>query len=173
MTSCPYDTDGDGNCGRRLCPHCNHREPKLTLIEPQDAVYLAGGMANLPGHGFDVFTDAAAQLRKEGLVVVSPHENCTDPKVLERAIALGKGFKETQEYRDFLRLDLCHMLACKLVFLLPGWLSSNGATMEAYVADRLGIPLWSYAPLRAERKPVQLILPPGDPPCIIEGCVRG
>lgn len=22
QTSCPDDTDGDGNCGKRMCPHC-------------------------------------------------------------------------------------------------------------------------------------------------------
>lgn len=25
--SCPRDTDGDGNCGRRYCPYCGRRRP--------------------------------------------------------------------------------------------------------------------------------------------------
>jgi hypothetical protein len=42
-TPCPNDTDGDGNCGRKNCPHCTTTQ--YTLIERfeflMDAIYTS------------------------------------------------------------------------------------------------------------------------------------
>jgi nucleoside 2-deoxyribosyltransferase len=106
-------------------------------------VYLAGPMTGYPRWNFDAFEAAAADLRRQGHEVVSPHE--TD---------LADGFDPDAPVEEYtladrqaaMRKDIEHVLSVDAIYLLPGWSKSRGAFVELGVADAIGIPAISYNP---------------------------
>lgn len=48
LSACPYDTDGDGNCGRRYCPDCGGKPPVLLKETPMPDLDIAAHAAPLP-----------------------------------------------------------------------------------------------------------------------------
>ena len=90
-------------------------------------LYVAGPMTGLPDYNYPAFAEAAARLRAVGYEVESPAE---------------PGQVPGWEWTDYLRRGLRQMLTCDGVALLPGWVSSRGASKEAEVAELVGMRLW-------------------------------
>lgn len=87
-------------------------------------VYISGPMTGHEDHNFPAFNDAAEVLRIAGFEVENPAE---------------KGIIEEWSWEDYLRYDLAKLVECEAIHLLPGWRSSRGARLEAYVAGELGM----------------------------------
>ena len=86
-------------------------------------LYLAGPMSGLPDNNYPAFATETIRLRGLGYEVVSPAE--INP--------------EGGTWHECMRRDMEQMARCDEVATLPGWDKSQGATLEVYVADRLGI----------------------------------
>ena len=93
-------------------------------------VYVSGPMSGLPDHNYPAFIAAAKRIRTLGHEPVSPHtigqhDGWTWDDYMEAAVKLQRG--------------------CDVIFLLPGWRQSRGATVEYYVALALGQHVWESA----------------------------
>ena len=110
--------------------------------------YIAGKMRGVPLYNFPAFAAAAADLRSQGIEVVSPAE-------LDRAQAgfdpqkLPKDWDWSTLPEDFcLRRaaarDIAAILTCDAIHLLPGWQDSKGARAERAVAEWIGLGVFEY-----------------------------
>jgi len=86
-------------------------------------LYLAGPMSGMPDNNYPAFAAETIRLRGLGYEVVSPAE--INP--------------EGGTWHKCMRRDMEQMVRCDEVATLPGWDKSQGATLEVYVAGRLGI----------------------------------
>lgn len=92
----------------------------------KDYVYVSGPMTGIKDNNEPAFNRATAALRRKGYKVVNPAEYDKSGQLLSWA--------------DCLRRDLTLMCEkCSSVALLPGWEKSRGATLEVYVAEKLGM----------------------------------
>lgn len=82
-------------------------------------------MSGLPGHNYEAFHDASAQLRALGHHVQNPAENG------------GPDEHPGWDWLDWMRLAITQLMLCDAVALLPGWRDSRGAEAEAALAGRL------------------------------------
>lgn len=114
------------------------------------SLYLAGPMRGYRYYNFSTFLQAAEDLRRDGLEVVSPAE-----------LDLAEGFNPTlsMEAQGFsrdeaMRRDIQALLTVHAVGFLPGSGASPGARAEFVVAQALGLvvgtvdPYWSAAGVR-------------------------
>lgn len=97
-------------------------------------VYVAGPMTGYPDFNFPAFADASARLRALGYEVVSPAEVCAD---------------QNMAWIDCMRADIRELVLCDAVAVLPGWEKSRGATLEVHIAQKLGLPVFDAATMRA------------------------
>jgi len=105
-------------------------------------VYISGPITGLPNNNKQAFQTAAARLwdikrstRFCNMKIISPPTHIA--KRLERQFA-AKG-KEPQ-WSDYMRACIKKLTEADCVFFLADWVKSEGATMERYIAKRLGIP---------------------------------
>ena len=87
-------------------------------------VYIAGPMTSLQGLNFPAFHEAASRLRGQGFEVVNPAEINPD---------------HAMPWAECMRRDIAELVTCDVIYLLPGWESSKGATLEHHIATRLGL----------------------------------
>lgn len=110
--------------------------------------YLGGPMTDWPKFNFPAFDDAAADLRSRGMNIVSPAE-LDSPGARVAALASADGGEQRiagHTWSDFLERDVVIVALpnCQGGIFLPEWDTSNGATLETYVLDRLGKKLSLY-----------------------------
>jgi hypothetical protein len=91
-------------------------------------VYISGPMSGYVDFNRPAFHAAAYRLRAKGYDVVNPAE-------LDETHPMWEG----ATHAEFLRRDIRLLVDCDLIYLLPGWKHSKGATGEKYVADLCGI----------------------------------
>lgn len=84
--------------------------------------YIAGPMTGQPDLNFPAFHRAAAQLRAQGHEAVNPAEINPDPSA---------------GWNACMRADIAQLVTCDGIFLLPGWESSKGASLERHIARAL------------------------------------
>lgn len=129
--------------------------------------YLSGPMAGQPDHGRALFAHAAAKLAdwayREHHTLVNPYDlsqAAWQREYATRAVPLRslEAFLTTRERTQALRQDLGELLTCGGVILLPGWYRSRGATLEALVAQQIGLPLYFYNPSGAFTEPTVAIV---------------
>ena len=87
-------------------------------------IYVAGPMTGLPEMNFPAFHAAAYLLRSQGHDVINPAEINPD---------------KAMSWSDCMRTDIAALVTCDSIHLLPGWGQSKGATLEHYIAKRLGM----------------------------------
>ncbi|WP_035463401.1 DUF4406 domain-containing protein [Alicyclobacillus macrosporangiidus] len=92
-------------------------------------LYLSGPMTGLADFNHPAFREAAAVLREQGHVVVSPAELPGD---------------KCDPWEVWMRKALTMLLTCEAVAFLPGWQASRGATLEHHVAQALGMQRFAY-----------------------------
>ncbi len=110
--------------------------------------YIAGPMSGKPQFNYPAFDAAAEKLRDAGIEVVSPAE--MDSKEV-RAIAMASKHGNLSEFNsdstwgDFLCRDV-KIVADEVdgVVVLPGWLNSRGARLEAFIALTVQKPVMSF-----------------------------
>jgi hypothetical protein len=112
------------------------------------SIYVAGPMRGLPQFNFPAFDAAAEELRAEGWEVHNPAEH--DREMYPDMESWGgwangdasdcPGFSLS----DAMVWDLDKVIHSDAIVLLPGWSSSQGATLEFEVARACGkdIYLW-------------------------------
>lgn len=100
--------------------------------------YLAGKMSGVPQFNFPMFDRVSAELRSYGMTIVSPAE-LDRPEIREAALASPDGVPNERNtggetWGDFLARDV-KLIADSVdgIILTPGWLSSRGARLEAFV----------------------------------------
>lgn len=84
-------------------------------------LYLAGAISGNPDYRKQ-FATAAALLTLQGHEVLNPAEN-----------------EEQPSWRAYMALSLRQLVEQEGIALLPGWESSKGASLEAHVAEALGM----------------------------------
>jgi hypothetical protein len=110
--------------------------------------YLAGPMSGIKWFNFAAFDAAAADLRSQGITVISPtdldREAGFDPYKLpeDRDWTVYPGGLRKEA---FLR-DMHALAECDAIHLLPGWENSKGARAERAVAEWLGLGIFEYGP---------------------------
>lgn len=87
-------------------------------------VYVAGPMTGLQDLNFPAFHAAALALRARGFEVINPAEINVDPKT---------------SWAACMRQDIAQLVTCDAVVVLPRWEASKGASLEVYIAERLGM----------------------------------
>lgn len=87
-------------------------------------VYLAGPMSGMPDLNYPAFNAKAAELRARGWHVENPAENPAPP---------------CGTWQGYMRMGVWQLMTCEAIYLLPGWASSKGASMEFSIAQQLGL----------------------------------
>ena len=106
--------------------------------------YLAGPMTGIPQFNFPLFASVTKLLRERGYDIVSPAET-DSPAVQAAAVASPdgaydeKGQVAGETWGDMLAKDV-KLIADEVdgIVLLPGWATSKGARLEAFVAVTTG-----------------------------------
>lgn len=103
-------------------------------------VYLAGPMRNLPAFNFPAFHTAAAALRLFGHDVWNPAEH-------DEASGFNPHTDEPKPLKHYMVTDLAKVCESDAVVVLPGWQKSQGATLEMFVAQVVGVRVLEYPSL--------------------------
>lgn len=109
-------------------------------------VYVAGPMSGIKQFNFPAFDECARRLRERGHEVISPAE-LDSPEVRTLAIESDDGSPDLRlpSWGDMLARDVAIVAdRCTALALLPGWSSSRGARLEAYVAILCGHQIYYY-----------------------------
>ena len=92
-------------------------------------VYISGAISKDPDHA-EKFAAAFVALAEQGCTPVNP-------------VAIGRELKERMgrepEWTDYMRACIKALMDCDRILMLPGWRESRGATIEAEIAQELGI----------------------------------
>ena len=88
--------------------------------------YIAGPMTGHKDYNFPAFAEAAALLRGQGEVVISPHE-------------LHEHTTESWEF--YMRAAIHALTQCTHMFVLRGYETSRGAQVEIQLATLLKMPI--------------------------------
>lgn len=112
-------------------------------------LYLSGPMTGIRDLNRQAFSDAESRLRQMGFACVNPHD-------LEYP-TFDEDASEKEVWAEFLALDvwvLAKTMRPDALVLLPGWKFSRGALLEAAVARRFKVPVYTYGQiLKGELKP--------------------
>ena len=83
-------------------------------------VYISGRMAGLPADRVQKhFAEAQEYLTAEGFIVMNP--DC---------LRMCPGF----DYDDYMFIDIAMLKRCDAIYMLEGWVESNGAKDELRIA---------------------------------------
>jgi len=94
-------------------------------------LYLAGPMRGKEHMNFPAFTEAATELRDAGYIVFNPAEH-------DVANGFDPDADEPMPLCWYMQHDLPEVCKADAVAVLPGWGESQGASLEVYVAHKLG-----------------------------------
>ena len=100
---------------------------------PNKRIYIAGPMTGLPENNYPAFHDAAARLRRRAWHVENPAEN---PQPHTDAAC---------EWTAYMRMGVSQLMTCHAIYMLPGWQKSKGASLEYFIAKRLGLTIYEHA----------------------------
>lgn len=113
---------------RYLAAQADVKAEQLSLpMHRANRIYVAGPMTGLTDLNFEAFNAAATKLRYEGWHVENPAEH---------------GIVDGAQWADYMHTDLQQLSTCCAIYLLPGWSKSRGATLEAHVAQALGMAVY-------------------------------
>lgn len=92
-------------------------------------VYIAGPMTGIKNWNAEAFECAYWDLRSVGHQPINPMH-------LHGETDETRGSKPRAEY---MRVDILALMQCEGICLLPGWQDSTGASLEAEIANQLGL----------------------------------
>ena len=90
-------------------------------------IYIAGPMRGYDELNFPAFNAAAYDLTADGYIVVNPVDINPDPNA---------------DWLDCMRKDIKALVDCDAIYMLEGWEKSGGATIEHFIASRLGFDVY-------------------------------
>ena len=106
-------------------------------------IYIAGPMRGKPRYNFPAFDHAAGIIRAAGHEPVSPADRDRamgfEPACLDEYHDYSKE-PENLDMKAVIAGDIAALLQCDAIILLKGWEESQGARVEASVAEWAGIP---------------------------------
>lgn len=105
------------------------------------SVYVAGPMRGHDSFNFPAFDAAAAELRADGWEVFSPAEHDRDDGFDETLNSL-EGF----DLRKAFQWDVEKIFEADAIYMLRGWETSAGATLEKAIAEFVGSEVLYQAP---------------------------
>lgn len=115
---------------------------------PGGTAYICGPISHRPDGNRPAFTQAERYLIGQGWATINPLT--TRPSLSANALAeaqeLGDQYREGVLYRKVMRSCYGDLLTADEVFVLPGWLQSNGASDEVWFATRIGLPVHEFHP---------------------------
>jgi hypothetical protein len=100
------------------------------MLEAPGQLYLAGPMSGVDRNNRPKFDEVAGWLRGEGHTVFNPAEN------------KDGGVKQRRSF--YMRIDLPALMGSDAIVLLPGWYESRGASLEAWMALDLDMPIFEF-----------------------------
>lgn len=102
-------------------------------------VYIAGPMSGIDKFNFPAFFAVDLALREAGYATINPADNdgMDLRTATENAGKLGG-------WADYMRRDLPRLCQADAVCVLPGWNKSRGASLEVFVAQELGMPVYRW-----------------------------
>lgn len=101
-------------------------------------VYVAGPMRGLPLFNFPAFEHATKVLRARGFEVTSPAEEDIKKDGLD-VCTHGDVNTPPHTFAHYMERDLAIVCRMDAVAVLPGWVKSQGACLEVYVARAIGL----------------------------------
>lgn len=106
-------------------------------------IYLSGPMSSIPKFNAPAFRDATSTLRNAGHYVVSPVEMDETAGI---DVDTQIGALDNEQLGDCLARDVKVIISENIdaVVLLPGWLQSKGARLEAFVGIQRAKDLYLY-----------------------------
>jgi hypothetical protein len=87
-------------------------------------VYIAGKISGMEEQAFELFVEAEVRLIKKGYEVINP---------------MKLPHKHDKSWTSYMKECLIELLQCDLIYTLPNWHESKGATIEMNLARELGI----------------------------------
>lgn len=100
-------------------------------------IYIAGPMLGREGFNFKAFHDAARELRALGHFVTNPAE------LDELQGSLPTEAMAEALWPQYMKRDIPLLAECDAIYMLPGWETSVGATLEFLSAFHMGIPVYT------------------------------
>ena len=97
--------------------------------------YCSGPMTGYPGYNHVAFAVATEMLRAQGKAVISPAEHDQELDIP----LTGSRTLTAEQYRQLLEWDLDTLRGCTHIYMMAGWESSRGATLERLLAKTLGL----------------------------------
>lgn len=109
--------------------------------------YISGPKTGFQNGNVDAFNEAQIYLKKQGYIVVNPHELGKD--LYDKWSKLNTDSQNAKDdmWRDFLKLYIRHLTLCTDIFVLNGWDTSRGAILEILIGQKLGLSIWLYKDL--------------------------
>lgn len=96
-------------------------------------IYIAGPMQKIENYNFSEFFRAEKKLKKYGYNVINPARLS-----LKLSKKLKKDLSEIPR-NLFILQDLKELLKCDAIYMLKGWLDSEGSQLEYEIAKQIGI----------------------------------
>ena len=93
------------------------------LLHWKPRAYLSGPMSGIDNMNAPAFNLYARQLRNQGFKVFNPADDITN------------------DWTESMKLDIRALTEADVVYVMPGWLKSKGATIECFIAQALSIPI--------------------------------
>lgn len=90
--------------------------------------YISGPITNNPSYRKQ-FNEAAKHLESQRQIVLNPVK-------LGLMLELEQG---APSWTDYMKLDITALIQCDAIYMLKGWESSKGATLEHHIAKELGL----------------------------------
>jgi hypothetical protein len=89
--------------------------------------YISGPITGMPDYNFIAFNRAETKLKNQGYEVFNP-------------VKIDNGSTD-RPWEFYMRLCLKELPDCNVLFVLPGWEKSKGASFEVQIAKALKIPI--------------------------------
>lgn len=107
-------------------------------LDLYNKVYICGPITGMAGLNKDLFDKAEEVFKKMGKIVTNPHK-LVPIELIEKYIDEPKRL-----WTEAMRICLPSVATQDAVFVLDGWNSSRGATVEIFTAQTLGIPVFYF-----------------------------
>jgi len=105
-------------------------------------IYISGAISGIPGDNKKAFLHAQAKI--VGLISPLSPSRLKIINPIHLGAKLRRDFKKNNsgdpQWNDYMKVCVKKLVDADCVFFLPDWAGSKGASVERYVATRLGIP---------------------------------
>lgn len=90
-------------------------------------IYLSGPMSGIEDYNFPLFISETKRLRDLGYIIENPVENEVNG----------------EDWQACMRADICQLMRCDAIAMLPGWFTSKGVNVEYALAVTLGFKVFN------------------------------